>query len=94
MQIKFFNLYLIIIWEILEIHLEAETGVGTEIKKRKRNKKNIKVIKGNLHLLQGLKKRRLRFSSMLLKFSNLTFKTKHNRISHNISHRRHNKQIY
>ena len=94
MNIKLINLYFIIIWEILKIHLEAEAGVGTEIKKRKRNKKNIKVIKGNLHLLQGLKKRRLRFSSMLLKFSNIIFKTKHNRISHNISHRKHNKQIF
>ena len=94
MHIKLINLYLIIIWEILEIHPEAEAGVETEIKKRKRNKKNIKVIKGNLHLLQGLKKRRLRFSSTLLKFNNLTFKTKHNRISHNISHKRHNKQIF
>ena len=94
MHIKLINLYFIIIWEILKIHLEAEAGVGTEIKKRKRNKKTIKVIRGNLHLLQGQKKRRLRFSSMLLKISYLTFKTKHDRISHNISHRKHNKQIF
>ena len=78
--------------KILEITLEAEAGAGTEIKKR--NKKKIKVIKGNLLLQQGLKKRCLRFSSMLLKFSNLTLKTKHDRISHNISHRKHNKQIF